>query len=102
MLFLLSEFGVTNVEDFDFASLRAAINMLMFLGAIDHATGKLSEKGKNLALFLIDPQLDKTLLDSIEENVILEAAIAEAVSSLGGNIFFRGQTDEMKVKGDRQ
>ncbi len=104
----LFEFGVTDVLQFDFvempdiASLTTAVDMLKFLGAVDENTKTLSETGRSLALFPIDPQLGKIILDGIQENIILEAVIATAVSSLGGNIFFRGQTDEMKNESDRQ
>ena len=104
----LFEFGVKDVLQFDFVempsrtSLIAAVDMLKFLGAINETIGGLSETGKHLALFPIDPQLSKVLLDSIVEEVLLEGVVTVAISSLGGNIFFRGQTDEMKEKSDQQ
>ncbi len=104
----LFEFGVKDVLQFDFVempsrtSLIAAVEMLKFLGAVNETIGGLSETGQRLALFPIDPQLSKVLLDSIAEEVVLEGVVTVAISSQGGNIFFRGQTDEMKGKSDQQ
>ena len=104
----LFEFGVTDILQFDFvempdkASLVAAVDMLKFLGAVDENSKSLTETGRKLALFPIDPQLGKIVLDALDEDIILEAVIATAISSLGGNIFFRGQTNEMKAESDLQ
>ena len=101
-------FGVTDIINFDFvekpncASLKTAVEMLVFLGAIDKCAGNLTETGRRLSLLPIDPQLGKILFDAINENLFVEAAISVAVSSLGGNIFFRGQTLEMKAESDQQ
>lgn len=102
----LYEFGVPSILDFDFVekpdclTLREAINTLNFLGAIDEVA--LTAFGKQLALLPIDPSLGKILLDGIEQGVGLETAVAVSVSSSGGNVFFRGGTEEMKKQSDQK
>lgn len=100
----LYEFGISDVLSFDFvekpdeATLRAAVDTLAFLGAVNG--NKLTELGQRLALLPIDPQLGKVLLDGIKENIGLEAAVSASISSHGGTVFFRGGTDEMKSASD--
>ena len=102
----LFEFGIDNILQFDFVekpdalALKSAVDTLVFLGAIDGH--KLTEVGKKLALLPVDPQLGKVLLDAIDEGVGIEAAITVSVSSLGGNVFFRGGTEDMKAESDRK
>ena len=102
----LFEFGIDNILQFDFVekpdalALKSAVDTLTFLGAIDGH--KLTEVGKKLALLPVDPQLGKVLLDAIDEGVGIEAAITVSVSSLGGNVFFRGGTEDMKAESDRK
>ena len=100
----LYEFGIDDVLTFDFvekpdeSTLKAAIETLKFLGAIE--SNQLTTLGRQLALLPIDPQLGKVLLDGIKEDIGLEAAVSVSISSNGGTIFFRGGTDEMKVESD--
>ena len=102
----LYEFGITDILDFDFvehpepSALIAAIESLEFLGAVKD--GKLTAVGKKMCALPIDPHFSKVLLDGIEQGVGLEAATAVAISTLGGSIFFRGGTDEMKMESDRK
>ena len=102
----LFEFGIDNILQFDFVekpdalALKSAVDTLTFLTAIDGH--KLTEVGKKLALLPVDPQLGKVLLDAIEEGVGIEAAITVSASSLGGHVFFRGGTEDMKAESDRK
>ena len=102
----LYEFGITDILAFDFVeqpdpvALTAAAETLTFLGAVKD--DQLTELGKKIATLPLDPQLSKVLLDGIDAGVGLEAAMAVAISSLAGNIFFRGGTDEMKSESDKK
>ena len=102
----LYEFGIVDILSFEFvqcpnpAALKAAVNSLEFLGAVKD--GKLTAVGKKMCALPIDPHFSKVLLDGIEQGVGLEAATAVAISTLGGNVFFRGGTDEMKMESDRK
>ena len=100
----LLEFGVPNVLKFDFvehpdsAALEAAVETLKFVGAIEN--GALSDTGKKMAALPLNPQLAKVLLDGINAGVGTEALCAVALSSLAGQVFFRGTTDEMKQESE--
>lgn len=102
----LYEFGITDILAFDFvehpdpAALITAVETLKFLGAVKE--GQLTDLGKKIAVLPLDPQLAKVLLDGIDAGVGLEAAVAVAISSLAGNVFFRGGTDEMKCESDKK
>ena len=102
----LYEFGITDILAFDFVeqpdpvALTAAAETLTFLGAVKD--GQLTELGKKIAALPLDPQLSKVLLDGIDAGIGLEAAMAVAISSLAGNVFFRGGTDEMKSESDKK
>ena len=102
----LYEFGISNILAFDFvehpdqAALKTAVEMLEFLKAVKK--GKLTDLGRKMATLPLEPQLAKVLLDGIQAGIGLEAAIAVSISGLGGSIFFRGGTDEMKVASDRK
>ena len=102
----LYEFGVSNIMSFNFVempdkeALLDAIKTLDYIGAIENES--LTSFGRKLALLPVDPLLGKVLLDGIVAGVGYEAAITVAISSLGGNIFFRGGTEEMKAESDRK
>ena len=102
----LYQFGIGNILDFDFVehpnsqALRVAVETLVFLGAV--RDNKLTDLGQRISALPLDPQLSKVLLDAIGEGVGLEAAIMAAMSSISGNIFFRGGTDEEKEKSDKK
>ena len=101
----LLEFGVSNVLTFDFVeqpdrdALYCAVRTLQFVGAIKD--GVLTDLGKKMALLPLNPQLAKVLLDGVEAGVGAEALASVALSSLSGQIFFRGGTDEMKLASDK-
>jgi ATP-dependent RNA helicase DHX8/PRP22 len=101
----LYEFGITDVLEFDFLempdkeSLRRAVIVLNKIGATN--SDKITQLGTKLAALPIDPLLGKILLDGIDAGVGQEAAVVVSVSSLGGNIFFRGGSQEMKMESDR-
>ena len=100
----LYEFGISNILSFDFVeqpdsiALKAAVETLIFLGAVNEE--KLTDVGKSMAALPLDPHLAKILLDGIAAGVGPEAAAVVAISSLAGSVFFRGGTDEMKNKSD--
>ena len=102
----LYEFGVSNIMSFNFVempdkqALLDAIETLDFIGAIENEC--LTSFGRRLALLPVDPLLGKVLLDGIDAGIGYEAAVTVAISSLGGNIFFRGGTEEMKAESDRK
>ena len=102
----LYEFGISDILAFDFVeqpdpvALTAAAETLAFLGAVKD--GQLTELGKKIAVLPLDPQLSKVLLDGIDAGIGLEAAMAVAISSLAGNVFFRGGTNEMKSESDKK
>ena len=102
----LYEIGITDILSFDFVeqpdpvALTTAVETLKFLGAVKEA--QLTDLGKKIAVLPLDPQLAKVLFDGIDAGIGLEAAIAVAISSLAGNVFFRGGTDEMKTESDKK
>ena len=102
----LYEFGIANILTFEFveqpdsSALQAAIESLQFLGAI--RDDQLTDVGRKMAAFPIDPHLVKILLDAIHEDIGVEAAAAVAISVLAGSVFFRAGTDEMKKEGDKR
>ena len=100
------EFGVPDVLTFDFVehpdrtALEAAVETLKFVGAVrDNA---LTDVGKKMALLPLNPQLAKVLLDGVDIGLGTEALISVAISSLAGQVFFRGGTDEMKQESDKE
>ena len=101
----LYEFGISDILSFDFVehpdpvALKAAVETLVFLGAVSEE--KLTEVGKSMAALPLDPHLAKILLDGIAAGVGPEAATVVAISSLAGSVFFRGGTNEMKSMSDR-
>ena len=101
----LLEFGVANVLTFDFVehpdrvALEAAVEILRFVGAIRGNT--LTDVGRKMVTLPIMPQLAKVLLDAINMGLGTEALISVAISSLAGQVFFRGGTDEMKAESDK-
>ena len=101
----LYEFGISDILSFDFVeqpdsdALTAALETLIFLGAVDEE--KLTDVGKSMAVLPLDPHLAKILLDGIAADVGPEAAAVVAISSLAGSVFFRGGSDEMKSMSDR-
>ena len=101
----LYEFGISNILSFDFVeqpdydALKAALETLIFLGAVNEE--KLTDVGKSMAVLPLDPHLAKILLDGIAADVGPEAAAVVAISSLAGSVFFRGGSDEMKNMSDR-
>ena len=102
----LYEFGITDILAFDFVeqpdpvALTAAVETLKFLGAVKE--GQLADLGKKIAVLPLDPQLAKVLLDGVDAGIGLEAAVAVTISSLAGNVFFRGGSDEMKSESDKK
>lgn len=100
----LYEFGVQNVLHFDFVehpdrvALEAAVETLKFVGAIKDDA--LTPIGKKMALLPLNPQLAKILLDGLQLGIGTETLCAVALSSLSGQVFFRGGTDEMKREGE--
>ena len=100
------EFGVSNVLTFDFVehpdriALEAAVETLKFVGAIHE--NSLTETGKKMAALPLKPQLSKVLLDGIERGVGTEALLSVALSSLSGQVFYRGGTDETKQGSDKK
>ena len=100
------EFGVPNVLTFDFVehpdrvALEAAVDTLRSVGAIEN--NSLTELGRKMAVLPLQPQLSKVLLDGIDAGVGTEALICVALSSLAGQVFFRGGTDEMKEESDKK
>ena len=101
----LFEFGVPNVLTFDFVedpdrdALEAAVETLKFIGALKDDA--LTDVGKKMAALPLNPQLAKVLLDGIDAGVGTEALCSVAISSLAGQVFFRGGTDEMKQESDK-
>ena len=101
----LYEFGISDILSFDFVeqpdpdALKAALETLIFLGAVTEE--KLTDVGKSMAVLPLDPHLAKILLDGIAVDVGPEAAAVVAISSLAGSVFFRGGSDEMKSMSDR-
>ena len=99
------EFGVPNVLTFDFvehpdrAALEAAVDTLKYVGAIENNV--LTEVGRKMAILPLQPQLSKVLLDGVNNCIGTEALISVALSSLSGQVFFRGGTDEMKEESDK-
>ena len=101
----LLEFGVPNVLTFDFVehpdsdALKAAVETLSFVGAIrDNA---LTDVGEKMAALPIAPQLAKVLLEGVTMGLGAEALTSVALSSLAGQVFFRGGTEEMKEESDK-
>ena len=100
----LYEFGVKDVVGFNFVeepngeTLKAAVENLVFLGAIKD--GCLTDLGKKMAALPIDPHYSKILFDGIDRLIGLEAATAVTISTLAGGIFFRGGSDEVKSESD--
>ena len=100
------EFGVPNVLTFDFVehpdrvALEAAVDTLRSVGAIEN--NSLTELGRKMAVLPLQPQLSKVLLDGIDAGVGTEALICVALSSLAGQVFFRGGTDEEKEESDKK
>ena len=100
----LYEFGISDVLKFNFVeepnrkTLEAAVNSLVFLGAIQD--GRLTELGKKMAALPIDPHHSKILFDGIESGIGNEAATAVTISTLAGGIFFRAGDDEAKSESD--
>jgi HrpA-like RNA helicase len=100
------EFGVPNVLTFDFVehpdrnALDAAVGTLKSVGAIEDSN--LTELGRKMAVLPLQPQLSKVLLDGVSKEVGTEALISVALSSLSGQVFFRGGTDEMKEESDKK
>ena len=101
----LFEFGVPDVLTFDFVehpdrpALEAAVETLKFVGALQDNV--LTDVGKKMATLPLNPQLAKVLLDGVKSGVGTEALCAVAISSLAGQVFFRGGTDEMKQESDK-
>ena len=101
----LFEFGVPNVLTFDFVehpdrdALEAAVETLKFIGALQDDA--LTDVGKKMAALPLNPQLAKVLLDGVDAGVGTEALCSVAISSLAGQVFFRGGTDEMKQESDK-
>ena len=99
------EFGVPNVLTFNFVehpdrtSLEVAVETLRFVGAIQGDT--LTDVGKKMAVLPLIPQLAKILLDGISQGLGTEALFSVAISSLAGQVFFRGGTDKMKQESDK-
>ena len=99
------EFGVPNVLTFDFVehpdrvALVGAIETLISLGAIDN--NQLTALGKKMAVLPLQPQLSKILLEGVKIGVGTEALLSVALSSLAGQVFFRGGSDDMKEKSDQ-
>ncbi|CAI8019397.1 ATP-dependent RNA helicase DEAH12, chloroplastic, partial [Geodia barretti] len=100
------EFGVPNVLTFDFVehpdrnALEAAVDTLKSVGAIEDSN--LTELGRKMAVLPLQPQLSKVLLDGVSKEVGTEALVSVALSSLSGQVFFRGGTDEMKEESDKK
>ena len=101
----LLEFGVPNVLTFDFVeppdhdALEAAVETLRLVGAIQDIS--LTDIGKKMACLPIMPELAKVLLDGVNIGLGTEALVSVALSSLAGQVFFRGGTDEMKEESDK-
>ena len=87
------------VEQPDHAALEAAVETLEFVGAIQDNT--LTDVGKKMAVLPLNPHLAKVLLDGVDAGMGTEALCSVAISSLAGQVFFRGGMDEMKLECDK-
>ena len=102
----LYEFGIKDIHSFEFVdaperkALDDAIENLKFLDAIKD--GKLTKLGKKMALFPLDPNLSKVLLDAIDKGIGIEAVAAVSISTLAGRIFFRPNDEDLKDESDRK
>eukprot|EP00744_Colponema_vietnamica_P012407 GILI01017418.1.p1 GENE.GILI01017418.1~~GILI01017418.1.p1 ORF type:complete len:658 (+),score=71.92 GILI01017418.1:99-1976(+) len=91
----LKAIGVDNILSFDFldkppkSHLEAAVKQLYLLGAIDGKTGKLTDLGKTMAEFPLEPSLSKCLALSSKYHCANEMAIVAAVMTQEGGVFLQ-------------
>jgi ATP-dependent RNA helicase DHX8/PRP22 len=96
----LYKFGIKDIYSFDFMespsnkALGLAVEDLNFLGAIKD--GELTALGEKMAFLPLDPALAKVLLDGINHGVGTTAAVAVAISSLVGSVFFSSYSVEFQ------
>jgi ATP-dependent RNA helicase DHX8/PRP22 len=90
----LKSLGVKNVMEFDFMErpktmlLVDAMKRLFSLGALD-TEGELTELGRMLSKFPLEPEMSKVLLASVDLGCVEEAAIVLGFLSEGGVVFER-------------
>mmetsp|Transcript_86769 Transcript_86769/g.190470 ORF Transcript_86769/g.190470 Transcript_86769/m.190470 type:complete len:687 (+) Transcript_86769:263-2323(+) len=83
----LKKLGVEDLVHFDFMeppspeSMMRALEMLYFLGALDDE-GELTEVGRHMADFPVDPHLSRTIVSSAERGVLDEVVAIAAMLSV--------------------
>lgn len=98
----LKAIGVDNLLSFDFLDppprhhLETAVKQLVFLGALDHRSGKLTDLGKTMAEFPLDPPLSKCLVLANKYRCANEMAIVAAVMTQEGGVFVQPQRQSQK------
>jgi HrpA-like RNA helicase len=89
----LKALGVADVFNFDFvqapprAALLAALEQLLLLGALDKASGELSEVGRLMARLPLEPPYARALLAAREHGCVGPMLSLAAVMSVEGSLF---------------
>lgn len=93
----LKGLGVANVLDFDFmdkpskAAIRVALHHLLALGALQRENGALTEAGRKMLHFPVEPMYAKILLASAEEDFKCTRDVLSIIAALSvesASLFF--------------
>ncbi|XP_046356009.2 ATP-dependent RNA helicase DEAH12, chloroplastic-like [Haliotis rufescens] len=100
----LTELGINPLE-YEFvqspgpSAIATAMTTLEELGAVKD--NKITEEGRELARFPVEPRLGLIIQKGRSEDVLFDAVVLAAVSNVGSSIFFRGGSDDNKKKADK-
>ncbi|CAH0519864.1 unnamed protein product [Peronospora belbahrii] len=106
VVLLLKSLGVSNLLEFDFMdpppqdNIMNSMYQLWVLGALDN-TGELTEMGKKMVVFPLDPPLAKMLLFSEQLGCSTEVLVVVSMLSVP-SVFFRPKDREEESDGARE
>ena len=106
VVLLLKSLGISNVFEFPFLdpppreTLNGAMYQLWILGALDNV-GELTELGKKMVEFPLDPSLSKMLLASVELGCVAETVTIVSMLSIPG-LFHRPNDRKDKADSARE
>ena len=101
IVLLLKSIGIDDLLNFDYIDvppkeiLIRALEQLYALGALNEE-GILTEMGKNMSLFPMDPCLSKIIITSVEYKCLDQILTIVSMLTLGGNIFYKDK-DDVKI-----
>ncbi len=107
VVLMLKSLGINDILHFDFMDappveiLAEALKQLYMLGALN-SRGELTQLGRKMAEFPVDPMMSKAILASESYGCVAEVLTIIAMLSVGGSVFYRPKTQAIHADNVRK